>query len=432
MLTLMAIGAFIAVLVVLLIFVISRPLTPQKRSLVLIRAPFLRDDKPKSKRWAYDTETHVAKPAKIFHEYAVLAAICYKESELDPPVGWEKWSNFPNEEKKAQFERVGLHCEVWTKKRKTPIVAVVFRGTDFKSIVDWKANLRWALRMCPAHRDQYTAVESSLGCLFNEALAKWAKDENIAKFNLVTVGHSLGGGLAQCFAYTLPTTECAYNARVSEVYAFASSPVTAYFTVAKPELRDDNARYLRINHVFEHGEILAFLRLLLGTGRRKRSRYPHEWTFRFNLSKSADPLESHSMDMLAGLLDDFQNMPRTKVVKDEDRTQQLQLIYDYIKFHIGLYIATPPVLLILAQGLGVEDSLLFKAGMFDMVILYLFSGIHAGWFMGVHINRRWMSDFLEEFEQCAFSPVRRFLHHWFYWAGLIVGLTGLLLSLVSP
>jgi hypothetical protein len=40
----------------------------------------------------------------------------------------------------------------------------------------------------------------------------------------------------------------------------------------------------------------------------------------------------------------------------EEDLEQLKLVSDYIKFHMGLYLATPPVLVILAEGLGVTNS----------------------------------------------------------------------------
>jgi hypothetical protein len=53
--------------------------------------------------------------------------------------------------------------------------------------------------------------------------------------------------------------------RVTEVYAFAPSPVTGFFSVAR-ELRDSNKRALTIDRIYERGEILALARSLMSLG----------------------------------------------------------------------------------------------------------------------------------------------------------------------
>jgi hypothetical protein len=37
-------------------------------------------------------------------------------------------------------------------------------------------------------------------------------------------------------------------------------------------------------------------------------------------------------------------------VSEADKREQLKLIYDYIKFHIALYLATPAALAVIADG----------------------------------------------------------------------------------
>jgi hypothetical protein len=62
-------------------------------------------------------------------------------------------------------------------------------------------------------------------------------------------------------------------------------------------------------------------------------------------------------------------------VSDSDRQDQLKLVYDYIKFHVGLYLATPAVLAVIADGLGVKKSPYFVAGLGAAIAAY------AGMFM---------------------------------------------------
>ena len=111
-----------------------------------------------------------------------------------------------------------------------------------------------------------------------------------------------------------------------------------------------------------------------------------------------------------------------------ERLQQYQLVYDYVKFHIGLYLATPPILVIVADGLGVSKNPWFVGATIVAIVTFLASGIHAALFMSRWINDKWNTGFLERFESEAFSGRRRFWHHTVYWIGLAVGLVGLVIS----
>src|SRR5215470_1219815 len=108
-------------------------------------------------------------------------------------------------------------------------------------------------------------------------------------------------------------------------------------------------------------------------------------------------------------------------VPDPDRRDQLKLVYDYIKFHIGLYLATPTALALLANGFGVLDLRYFLALLGSSMIVYLVAGAHAGLFMSRHINDPWQQDYLLRFEAEAFSQKRRRMHHGLYWLGLALG-----------
>jgi hypothetical protein len=106
--------------------------------------------------------------------------------------------------------------------------------------------------------------------------------------------------------------------------------------------------------------------------------------------------------------------------------EQLKLVCEYIKFHIGLYLATPPVIVLLAQGFKVNDSRWFIGFSALMISAYLVSGISAGWFMGEYVNRPWDDDRLRAFSAEAYSRRRRILHHWLYWVGLGLGFIGII------
>jgi hypothetical protein len=64
--------------------------------------------------------------------------------------------------------------------------------------------------------------------------------------------------------------------------------------------------------------------------------------------------------------------------------EQMKLVYDYIKFHIGLYLATPPVFAIVAESFDVKPCRPFQIGLGLMIVVYVISGISASWFMGTY------------------------------------------------
>jgi hypothetical protein len=81
---------------------------------------------------------------------------------------------------------------------------VTFGGTVFNNDADWRANLRW---FTFGRRDEYTDVVERLAPAFDAELKKRAHTMDparLARLELFSTGHSLGGGLAQQFAYSLP------------------------------------------------------------------------------------------------------------------------------------------------------------------------------------------------------------------------------------
>ena len=104
---------------------------------------------------------------------------------------------------------------------------------------------------------------------------------------IITTGHSLGGGLAQHFAYAFKQPDSStHGPTVNEVFAYDPSPVTGWFSVKDPP-RTYNATGLAIHRIFEHGEILAYIRLL--TSRLFISRVnPAIWQYRYNFDRNAN------------------------------------------------------------------------------------------------------------------------------------------------
>ena len=220
-----------------------------------------------------------------------------------PVQDWKSWPQFPSASLRTAAEGLGLYLEVWENRSMSPpVVAVVFRGTEFRSWLDWESNLRWFARFIPKHEDQYTLVSSRLGDEFVEESARRALAMDAAGsagVRVVSAGHSLGGGLAQHFAYSLPlkSKSGVETPRVDHVYAFDPSPVTGWFSVPA-DIREKNARRLVIDRVFEHGEILAYLRLVLSYAMPPSAERPAIREIRFNF-RTGDAFANHSMTRLA-------------------------------------------------------------------------------------------------------------------------------------
>jgi pimeloyl-ACP methyl ester carboxylesterase len=209
--------------------------------------------------------------------------------------GWDLWVKFPDGPLRTIMDQTHLRVEVW-EKRSSSIIAVSFGGSIFDNRMDWRSNLRWFL---PAHRDAYSDVVQSFAPAFaQEFLGRLMKDdgEYLRNARVVSVGHSLGGGLAQQFAYCLDPK--APVPRVTKVYAFDPSPVTGFFSVEKI-IRRLNSRGLKIDRIYERGEILAIARSLVSALWKPSARDPEMRGIRYNLFSIVNPIAGHSMIRMA-------------------------------------------------------------------------------------------------------------------------------------
>jgi hypothetical protein len=308
----------------------------QNRNDVLIREPGTR---------TYNPPVNISASAKELWEYAVLSENVYtdgwKEPSLTPreqalsttplpdgtkayseactpnhkgrlPLsGWNIWEDFPSERLREKARKVGLYMEVWEKNVSPPVVAAIFRGTEFFSWRDWMSNFRWfswLLRFLPSYSDQYTVVARDTGKEVLENLKTRIENgrDHYKDVRIITTGHSLGGGLAQHLAYSLPnihSTDGTLLPRVSNVYGFDPSPVTGWYSV-RSDLRTMNAKGLKIDRIFEHGEILAYLRLIMSYVNPPTANDPAIREIRYNFVDSINPFSSHSMRLIACALVD--------------------------------------------------------------------------------------------------------------------------------
>jgi hypothetical protein len=232
-------------------------------------------------------------------------------SVVRPPVPseWRAWTDFPSAETTQMMRRNGLFLMVFERDKQPREIVVVFEGTNFAERRDWKANLRWFLRFVPGYEDQYTLTAKFVAEEFHARLKARGGRYTVPPsgdqvtvqgepVRIVSAGHSLGGGLAQHFAYTFKQSPpTAQGPRVAEVFAFDPSPVTGWSTADEPP-RNYNATNLRINRIFEHGEVLAYIRFF--TSRLvPDGDFPVKWEYRYNFDLKANIIHNHSMRSLA-------------------------------------------------------------------------------------------------------------------------------------
>jgi hypothetical protein len=226
------------------------------------------------------------------------------------PVEWKRWPSFPSDGLQEMARNNGLFLMVFERETSPREIVVVFEGTNFWESPDWMANLRWFLRFIPGYEDQYTTTASRVSAEFFHRLREQPDRYRVNgadpvlrhpggdPIRIVATGHSLGGGLAQHFAYTFKQDPAqATGPRVSEVFAFNASPVTGWYSADDPP-RSHNANGLQIHRIFEHGEVLAYIRLMTSRLAMSRSN-PAIWEYRYNFDARANIIRNHSMRALA-------------------------------------------------------------------------------------------------------------------------------------
>jgi hypothetical protein len=177
----------------------------------------------------------------------------------------------------------GLSFHIW---RRGCDFALAFRGTDRGDLGDRLSDLHWFIH--GPELDEY----GKLGFAMPQIMARIAA-AGCARPRIVATGHSLGGGLAQFAAYA--------DRRVRYVYAFNSSPVTAYLSAPGDIVR--TVEGLGIDRVYEAGEILAPVRFLISGFFAPRPCRPYVRTIRFDIGEPGGLLDHHSIDRLANGLD---------------------------------------------------------------------------------------------------------------------------------
>lgn len=216
--------------------------------------------------------------------------------------GWQPWTGFPDGGLHDKIARYHLRIEVWTRSQ-PPEVAVTFGGTVFDNENDWLSNLRWLLPkwFLAGHPDEYSETVQLFAPAFVAEFKARAQSGDAAwaflkDAKLYATGHSLGGGLAQQFAYALPLDDAV--PRVTKVYAFDPSPVTGFFSV-EPAVRDVNKQFLSIDRIYERGEVLAMVRSITSLFVKPSARAPAIRGVRYALFYPSNPITGHSISELA-------------------------------------------------------------------------------------------------------------------------------------
>jgi pimeloyl-ACP methyl ester carboxylesterase len=186
----------------------------------------------------------------------------------------------------------GLGVQIWARKGlRCPEVVIAFRGTMGGNKGDWESNFHWILRSFPIY-DQYDQVRDHIGDFIAHIERDPCYRQGITQ--ITTVGHSLGGGLAQLAAYS--------DWRIRRVYAFDPSMVTGFYSVDPPN-RDRNVQGQRIERVYEMGEVLAYGRLIMLHTIPLSPCNPRVVSVRFHVFHGA-PIALHSLtDLDNGLIE---------------------------------------------------------------------------------------------------------------------------------
>lgn len=221
--------------------------------------------------------------AEIYSRYAKLSV----SRELPPKhFSWQQFEYKIPRPPNGVIVVGGLGLEIWTSSVADPgpIAALIFRGTRFTKFADWFSNLRWFTKFIPRVWDQYKQTHALVPDVISALRSKFGNE-----LKIVAAGHSLGGGLAQHAGYSSP--------HISSVYAFNPSPVTGFYSISK-NIREKSAEHLRILRIYEHGEILAYLRLILRPFYPLSYQRPSILEIRFNFS-SGDAITEHGIAKFA-------------------------------------------------------------------------------------------------------------------------------------
>ena len=250
-------------------------------------------------------------------QYAMLSAQVYEVNGDELFSLISAWRKLDIEFEAYRPKKMGMWLEglkvqaYYMKEEDTVYVVVVFRGTRFTKWRDWYSNANWITKFVPFVHNAYKQTLLQVN-QYLSGIEEQLKKNNIIgdgeKIKFTATGHSLGGALAQQAAYA--------SKKIETVFAYDPSPVTGYYSVKKQH-RIENCKDLNIYRIWEHGEILLYLRHITKTAQKfklKPNVNPRIVEVRFNFLENTDAISEHSIITLARSLEHAEKMRNHNLV----------------------------------------------------------------------------------------------------------------------
>jgi hypothetical protein len=214
-------------------------------------------------------------------------------------------------------------------------VSIAFRGTNVSS--DWWANLRYINPLERWTDDHYRQLRRNIDAIITRIVNLPCYKRATPSPQIVSVGHSLGGGLAEFAALANNPA----NPRIVKVFSFNASPEVASDLIDKNTLAT-NAERLEIDRVYQLGEPNYYARTYFREDfpqSRLRCR-PQVRNVQFGVFGDAGVLDLHKMQ---GLAREFVRLSRNEdKYRTPDRQDERVCPTDYKYLDTDEYQAPPP------------------------------------------------------------------------------------------
>jgi pimeloyl-ACP methyl ester carboxylesterase len=197
--------------------------------------------------------SNVEKAKRIFRQweyqfdssdYVICAKPGDKNCYNDQP---DRWTSFSTD---------GLYYQVWARRHANQVCSefsIAFRGTVNSSVAlalaSWSSNAHRISRFAHVD-DEYDQLVRRLDAVIEQIKQKDCYKKAKGNVQIVSVGHSLGGGLAEFAALATKA------GRIRKVFTFNSSPITAPDLIPNQTWQANRQR-LTIDRVYQEGEVLT-------------------------------------------------------------------------------------------------------------------------------------------------------------------------------
>lgn len=174
-------------------------------------------------------------------------------------------------------------------------VSIAFRGST-SSFADWASNFDFVAGYF--YDDEYRQLRRNIDGIIRKITTLDCFRRANGATQIVSVGHSLGGGLAQLAGLANNPD----RPRIAKVFAFDPSPVTGASYVDS-SIYNRNVAGLEIDRVYQVGEILQPLRAVVQ--QKPGASQPCVRSVRFDVTRTNSPFARHGWDRVAGDLVDL-------------------------------------------------------------------------------------------------------------------------------